>query len=166
MAAHKSMLGRKQEETIAALLTQRNLDEAAKAAGISMRTLMRWLKLPEFQAAYREARRTAYSQAVAKLQQGATAAATTLLKVMLDQGTPASVKVRAAECVMNHSSKAIEIEDVEFRVAELERAAESQKKCGLPHADQALGDRARDRTTARVEFQMGYLKKLPADLCR
>ena len=128
MAGRKSMLGRKQEETIAALLTQRNLDEAAKTAGISMRTLMRWQKLPEFQAAYREARRSAYSQAVAKLQQGATAAATTLLKVMLDQGTPASVKVRAAECVMNHSSKAIEIEDVEFRVAELERAAEAQKK--------------------------------------
>jgi hypothetical protein len=31
-----------------------------------------------------------------------------------------TVKVRAAECVMNHPSKAIEIEDVEFRVAELE----------------------------------------------
>jgi hypothetical protein len=55
----------------AALLTQRNLDEAAKAVGMSQRTLMRWLKLPEFQAAYREARRAAYSQAVAKLQQGA-----------------------------------------------------------------------------------------------
>ena len=130
MAARKSMLGRKQEETIAALLTQRNLDEAAKAAGISMRTLMRWLKVPDFQAAYREARRTAYSQAVAKLQQGATAAATTLLKVMLDQGTPASMKVRAAECVMNHSSKAIEIEDIETRVGELERAAGTQKSGG------------------------------------
>jgi hypothetical protein len=128
MAGRKSMLGRKQEDAIAALLTQRNLEEAAKAAGISARMLLRWLKLPEFQTAYREARRTAYSQAVAKLQQGATAAATTLLKVMLDQTTPASVKVRAAECVMNHSSKAIEIEDVEFRVAELERAAEAQKK--------------------------------------
>ena len=86
-----------------------------------------WLKLPEFQAAYREARRTAYSQAVAKLQQGATAAATTLLKVMLDQTTPASVKVRAAECVMNHSSKAIEIEDIEARVGKLERAAGTHK---------------------------------------
>jgi hypothetical protein len=41
---------------------------------------------------------------VARFQQEATAAATTLLKVMLDQTTPASVKVRAAECVMNHSS--------------------------------------------------------------
>lgn len=116
------------EAAVAALLTQRNIEEAAKSAGISPRTLMRWLKLREFQKAYREARRAAYSQAVARLQQGATAAATTLLKVMLDQGTPASVKVRAAECVMTHSSKAIEIEDIEARVLELERAAEAQKK--------------------------------------
>jgi hypothetical protein len=47
---------------------------------------------------------------------------------MLDQTTRASVKVRAAECVMTHSSRAIEVEDVETRVAELERAAEAQKK--------------------------------------
>jgi len=46
---------------------------------------------------------------------------------MLDQNTPASVKVRAAECVMNHSSKAIEIEDVEARVAELERSSDVGK---------------------------------------
>ena len=119
--------GRKMEEAIAALLTQRNVEEAAKAAGISTRTLLRWMKEPEFQKAYREARRTAYSQAVAKLQQGATAAATTLLKIMLDQSTPSSVRIRAAECIMNHSSKAIEIEDVEARVAELERAADASK---------------------------------------
>ena len=62
------------------------------------------------------ARRAAHSQAVARLQQGATAAATTLPKVMLDQRTASSVRVRA-ECVINHSSKAIEIEDVEARVA-------------------------------------------------
>ena len=128
MAGHGEKFGRKMEEAVAALLTQRNMEEAAKTAGISPRTLMRWLKVPEFQKAYREARRAAYSQAVARLQQGATAAATTLLKVMLDQGTPASVMVRAAECVMTHSSKAIEIEDIEARVTELERAAGPQKK--------------------------------------
>jgi predicted transcriptional regulator len=128
MAGHGEKFGRKMEAAIAALLTQRNIDEAAKAAGISTRTLMRWLKVPEFLAAYREARRAAYSQAVAKLQQGTAAAATTLLKVMLDQGTPASVKVRAAECVMTHSAKAIEIEDIEARVSELERAAEASKQ--------------------------------------
>ena len=87
------------------------------------------MKVPEFQE-YREARRAAYSQAVARLQQGATAAATTLLKVMLDQTTPYSVNVRAAECVMSHSSKAIEIEDIEARVGELERVAGTQKPGG------------------------------------
>lgn len=120
--------GRKMEEAIAALLTQRNVEEAAKAVGVATKTLLRWMKEPQFQTAYREARRVAYSQAVAKLQQGATAAATTLLKVMLDQGTPASVRVRAAEAIMNHASKAIEIEDVEARVAELERTAEASNE--------------------------------------
>jgi hypothetical protein len=72
MAGRKSMLGHKQEEAIAALLSQRNIEETAKAAGISNRTMLRWLQLPEFQTAYREARRAAYSQAVARLQQGAT----------------------------------------------------------------------------------------------
>ena len=116
-----------EEAAIAALLTARNLEEAAKSVGIAPNTLLNWMKVPEFQAEYREARRVAYSQAVARLQQGATAAATTLLKVMVDQSTPASVKVRAAECVMNHSSKAIEIEDVAARVEELERVAAMQK---------------------------------------
>jgi hypothetical protein len=88
---------------------------------------MRWQKPPVFQTAYREARRAAYGQAVARLQQGASAATTTLLKTMIDPNTPASVRVRAAECVMNQATKAIEIEDIEVRVSELERAAEVSK---------------------------------------
>src|SRR5260370_23002489 len=52
--------GRKKEEAIAALLTQRNIEEAAKVAGIGANTLLRWLKVPEFQTAYREARRAAF----------------------------------------------------------------------------------------------------------
>lgn len=114
--------GRKKEEAIAALLTQRNIEEAAKAAGIGANRLLRWLKVPEFQAAYRAARRAAFGQAVARLQQGTSAAATTLLKTMIDPGTPPSVRVRAAEAIFNHSAKAIEIEDVEARVTELERS--------------------------------------------
>jgi hypothetical protein len=128
MKAPGGKFGRKKEEAIAALLTQRNIEEAAKTAGIGANTLLRWLKVPEFQAAYREARRAAFGQAVARLQQGTSAAATTLLKTLVDAGTPASVKVRAAEAIFNHAAKAIEIEDIEARVSELERAAEAQKR--------------------------------------
>ena len=126
MKGHGTQFGLKKEQAVAALLTQRNIEEAAKSVGISPNTLLNWIKVPEFQMAYREARRAAYSQAVARLQQGATAAATTLLKTMIDPNTPASVRVRAAECVMNHATKAIEIEDIEARVAALEAGAGEQ----------------------------------------
>ena len=127
MAAHGSKLGRKQEEAIAALLSQRSIEDAARACGLGARTLLRRLKLPEFNAAYREARRAAFSQSIARLQQATTAAVSTLLKVMVDPSTPASTRVRAADSVLDHSAKSIEIEDIEARVAELERATEANK---------------------------------------
>jgi transposase-like protein len=130
MKGHGTQFGRKKEEAIAALLTQRNIEEAARATGVAPNTLLKWMKLPEFQTAYREARRAAFGQAVARLQQGTSAAATTLLKTMIDPATPASVRVRAAEAIFSHAAKAIEIEDIEARVAELERAVESSKSSG------------------------------------
>jgi hypothetical protein len=56
MAGHGEKFGRKMEAAIAALLTARNTEEAAKVVGVSPKTLLRWQKLPEFERAYREAR--------------------------------------------------------------------------------------------------------------
>jgi hypothetical protein len=128
MKGHGTKFGRKQEEAVAALLTQRNIEEAAKATGIAPNTLLKWMKEPEFQAAYREARRAAFGQAIARLQQGTSAAATTLLRMMIEPGTPPSVRVRAAEAVFNHAAKAIEIEDIDARVTALEAAAEGAQQ--------------------------------------
>jgi hypothetical protein len=123
VTGHGAKFGRKQEEAIAALLTQRNVEEAAKSIGVASKTLLRWLQVPEFQTSYREAQRAAFNQSVARLQQASGAAVSTLLKIMVDASTPPSVRVRAADSVLDHSNKAIEIEDIEHRVAELERAA-------------------------------------------
>jgi hypothetical protein len=76
------------------------------------------------------ARRAAFGQAVARLQQMSGAAVATLRKMMVDQAAPASTRVRAAECIINRAAKAIEIEDIEARVSELERAAGTQKPPG------------------------------------
>jgi transposase-like protein len=127
MMGHGAKFGRKKEEAIAALLSQRNMEEAARTAGIGIKTLLRWLQLPEFQEAYRDARRAAFSQSIARLQQASSAAAATLLKIMVDPTTPASCRIRAADSVLGHAAKAMEIEDIEARVSELERAAESSK---------------------------------------
>src|ERR1035438_738815 len=123
MGSPGSKFTRKKEEAIAALLTHRSIEEAAKAIGIGTQTLLRWLKVPEFDAAYRQARRAAFSQSTARRQQATSAAVSTLLKIMVDTGAPPSVRVRAADSVLDHAKQAIEIEDVEVRVAALEQAA-------------------------------------------
>ena len=127
MKGHGAKFGRKWEEAIAALLTQRNTEDAARAVGIGVSTLLRWMKEPEFNTAYREARRLAFGQAVARLQQASSAAVPTLLKVMVDPASPPSTRVRAADSVLDHAAKAIEIEDIEARLTEFERAAEATK---------------------------------------
>ena len=83
--------------------------------------------MPEFQTAYREARRADFGQAIAGSQQGTSAAATTLLKTMIDPSTPASVKVRAAEAIFRHAAKVIEIEDIEARVTAIEASVGDRK---------------------------------------
>jgi transposase-like protein len=131
MAGHGEKLSRKKENAIAALLTQRTIEDAARATGVAARTLRRWLQLPEFHTPYLKARRDTHSQSLARLQQASGAAVSTLLKVMLDPSTPASTRVRAADSVLNHSAKAIESEDIEVRVAELERAAEVSRSLSI-----------------------------------
>ena len=128
MSGHGAKFDRKKEDAIAALLTHRNIEEAAAAVETSVKTLLRWMKEPEFDAAYREARRRAFSQSIARMQQASSAAVSTLLKIMIDSNAPASTRVRAADSVLDHAAKAIELEDIESRVSDLERAAEASKQ--------------------------------------
>jgi hypothetical protein len=127
MAASREKVAPKQQAAILALLTSRSIEEATGTAHVPARTLHRWLKEPAFDAAYREAKRAAFSQAIARLHQMSGAAALTLGKVMADPKTPPSTKVRAADSILNHTARAIELEDIEARVAELERAAGTSK---------------------------------------
>jgi len=121
MTGHGSKFGRKKEEAIAALLTQRNVEEAARTAGISTATLVRWQKEPEFEAAYREARRAAFKQCIARLQQASSVATTTVLKIMVDASAPVSSRLRAAESILTLAARATELEELEARLSRLER---------------------------------------------
>jgi hypothetical protein len=58
----------------------------------------------------------------------AQTAVTTLLKLAVDSNAPAAVRARAAYYILTLATKAIEIEDIEARAAELERAAELSKQ--------------------------------------
>ena len=116
MKGHRAKFGRKWEAAIVALLTQPNVDAAARSINLALSTLLRWMKDPEFKTALLQAQRLAFGQSIARLQQAASAAATTILKAMVDPATPPSVKVRAADSMFAHASKAIEIEDIGARL--------------------------------------------------
>src|SRR5258705_6799848 len=125
MKGHGSKFDRKKEEAIVALLTNRSVEDAARAAGLTPSTLVRWLKLPDFVKEYRAARREVVTQSVARLQQATGAAGTVMLKLMADPNVPAAVRLRAAECVFDRAIKGVELEDIEVRVSELERTTEA-----------------------------------------
>jgi hypothetical protein len=124
MKGHGAIFGRKKEDAIIALLSHKSVEDAARAIEVNPSTLLRWLQVPEFRSAYLKARREAVHQAVARLQQATGAAAIPVVKLMTDANVPAAVWLRAAECVFDRAFKAIEIEDIDARLRELEAAAE------------------------------------------
>ena len=87
-----------------------------------VKTLFRWLQIPEFAAAYRAARRDVFSRSIGQLQQAATAATVTMLKIMVDEIAPPACRVRAADTVLSHSLRSLEavtIQALAFRVANI-----------------------------------------------
>lgn len=127
MVGHGAKRSQKMEQAIAALLSCRNVEDAARQVGIGTNTLRRWMKQPEFEAAHREAREALLSQAIARLQGASGAAANTVLKIMLSPEVPAGARLRAAEIVLEQAAKTSSVEELDARIAELERKAGLKK---------------------------------------
>jgi transposase-like protein len=128
MSQSDQKLGGKREAAVLALLSTRTVEEAARVVGVNARTLYRWLKEPEFDAAYRAGKRAAYGQSIARLHYLSSAAVSTLRRVMVDPATPPATKVRAADSILDHTAKAIEIEVIDARVRQLEEATSQSKQ--------------------------------------
>jgi hypothetical protein len=127
VSAGRSKEPRKREQAIAALLAEPTHAAAAAKAGIAEATLQRWLKRPDFLAAYRQARRRVVETALGRLQQ-ATGKAVDALERNLSCGH-AATEVRAALGILEHSTRATELVDLMERVETLERrAAEADGK--------------------------------------
>ncbi len=112
-------MNRRQEAALVTLLAEPTCTAAAARALVAEKTLRRWLKMPEFQAAYRDLRRRAVEDAVGQLQQ-TVAAAVEALRRGLICGQPVA-EIRAARTVINQVAKWTELIDLTERVEELER---------------------------------------------
>lgn len=130
MAGHGTKYARKKDGAIAALLSTRTLEEAAREADISVRTLLRWLKRDDFQQDYLAARRSVVGAAMARLQSAAGAAASTIVKSLIDPNLSPAERLRAARLVLAMADKGLERDDFELRLARVEKIAGSDEADG------------------------------------
>ncbi len=115
----------KQHKALVALLSEPTVLAAAAKARVGERTLHTWLLEPTFADAYRVVRRQAVGQAISQLQQASSAAVGVLCDVMTNADERGANRVAAARAVLDYATRAIELEDLETRIALLESASGS-----------------------------------------
>lgn len=140
MRGHGQKLTAKQEALISALLMEPTHAAAATKTGVSEATVSRWLRLPEFQAAYRRARRELVEGAIGRIQAAAGQAVDTLLAVAKD-GAKDGDRVRAAIALLDHACRGLTDADV-------------------LHGEQTTGDASPMDTAGVVQMLAGRLRQL------
>lgn len=116
---------RKRERVIAALIECPTLAEAAKEASVSRSSIYRWLGEEEFAKRFREAKRATVSMAIGRIGASMHSAIAALNEVCSNKGADDKDRVAAAKTILEFGFRGVEFEDVEARVAELERKLES-----------------------------------------
>ena len=109
-------------------MSSRNVAAAAKASGLGVRTLHRWLDDPAFVAELKAVEGAAIDQAVRRLAELSGVAIDTLKAAMLDTELLPGARVRAADIVLSRLLSLKELADLEERITALEQAQKDGKR--------------------------------------
>ncbi len=120
-----SQISIKQERSILLLIAGLSLDAVAKKLKISPVTLWRWQQEDLYVARYRHLRRVRVEHSIAALQ-SLTNDAVECLRRNLSSGSPPS-EVRSALGILTKSFEAVDLLEMESRVAEVEKRLEIAK---------------------------------------
>lgn len=119
--ANSGALSAKQSKAIAALLSSKTVLGAAELAGVSARTLTRWLADDDFKAALTEAESEAIDAATRRLIGLQGAAIDTLQETLSDRKALAGIRLRASQSILDYLLKLRELRNIESRLAALEK---------------------------------------------
>lgn len=122
MTKNVRVLTTKQRRAISALMTSKSKEAAAAKAGVSPRSLSRWLTDPDFQVAVRLAQDEALERAFSHLVEQATAAVAVLADVAADTEATPAARVSAARALLENALRFAELNALAARVAALEEA--------------------------------------------
>ena len=112
----------RQQKALAALLTTSSKAAAARAAGISDRTLRDYLSDPTFRAAYEKAFGDMVEDATRQAKQSLSPALSTLREIVEDKEADTQARISAARAILSNGIKLIETADILTRLKELEDA--------------------------------------------
>lgn len=115
--------GKGQERLLAALIANPNFDQAAKAAGISPSTCLRWRKDPVFQQRYRDLRERMLESTVNALHNSALTFADTLREICVDKDAHPSARAQVARNGLEGLMRVTKHFDILRRLEALERSA-------------------------------------------
>lgn len=111
----------KQDTFIQSLLAGNSIVTSAKAVGIAEKTAHLWLKLPSVQKAYRDAQHHVFDEALTGLMLDVGEARATLVAIMKDDEATPSVRVRAAQIILERAIEIHKVSELEEKIAELEQ---------------------------------------------
>src|SRR5262245_8894617 len=118
--------GRDREPTALALAAGRTIAAAAAECGVAERSIRGWLRDQRFVTRVRQLRGELYARAVGRLVDLAGRAAETL-GALLD-AEAAATRLAAARAILALTPQAVQLVDVDERLAALEQAAEARER--------------------------------------
>ncbi len=120
--AYNDTLSRKQKKAIAALLSEATVEEAAAVAGISDRTIYRWLQFSDtFRHALAEAEAQAVAAAARSIAAGSFEAVSVLRSVANSPEADNRERIAAANSLLSHTPKLRLLGSLESAIEELQR---------------------------------------------
>ena len=114
----------RQAKALQALFTEPTREAAAKAAGISPRTLREYMKDPEFRATYNEAVTAQLGEATGQARQGLSSALAVLREIMENPAAEDRDRISAASKSIDAALRLIEKLDQQVKLDELEKLVE------------------------------------------
>ena len=116
----ENQLTTRQTQAIAALLANRTVGEAAKAADVGERTLHRWLADATFRAALHEAESQAIAGAARRLVKLTESALDVVEAVLVDRDIHPATRLKAVDTVLANLLRLRDLASIEERLAKLE----------------------------------------------
>jgi hypothetical protein len=120
-------LSTKQQTFVLALLSARNLRDAARLASIGERTAYRWMELEAVKTAYVAAQQDVFNAGLLTLKLAIDKAVKTLERHLEAEETPPGAQIRAAQIIIEQSIELHKLAELEAKIADLEARLEAKR---------------------------------------